>query len=143
MTQIDFYTNVPDRALTACTLASKALARGLRMMILTTDQGATQRLDALLWTQPSTGFLPHCRAHHRLAAVTPIILDHVAEPVIHEQILLNLRDELPPHFSRFERLIELVGADETGREQARARFRFYRDRGYGIRTHDLARNAGQ
>lgn len=143
MTQIDFYTGVGDRALTACTLAGKALARGMRMMILTADDGWTQRLDTLLWTQPATGFLPHCRASHRLAPLTPIILDHVAEPVVHEQILLNLRDDLPPHFSRFERLIELVGEDEEERQQARARFRFYRDRGYEIRTHDLARHANQ
>lgn len=143
MTQIDFYTNVADRALTACTLAAKALARGVRMMILTVDDAHTQRVDALLWTQPATGFLPHCRAHHRLAPLTPIILDHVAEPVVHEQVLLNLRDDLPPHFSRFERLIELVSGDATDREQARVRYRFYRDRGYEIRTHDLARHAGQ
>jgi len=143
MTQIDFYTNVNDRALTACTLAAKALSRGMRMMILTADGSQTQRMDALLWTQPAIGFLPHCRGQHRLAPVTPIILDHVAEPVVHEQILLNLRDELPPHFSRFERLIELVSADESDREQARTRFRYYRDRGYEIRTHDLARIGGQ
>jgi DNA polymerase-3 subunit chi len=142
MTQIDFYTNVPDRALTACALASKALARGMRMMILTADSAWTERLDSLLWQQPAIGFLPHCRAHHRLAPLTPIILDHVAEPVVHEQILLNLREDLPPHFSRFERLIELVGSDEAHRQQARTRFRFYRDRGYEIRTHDLTRAAG-
>ncbi len=142
MTQIDFYTNVGDRALTACTLAAKALARGLRMMLLTADEASTQHLDALLWTQPATGFLPHCRAHHRLAPVTPLILDHVAEPVVHEQILLNLRDDLPPHFSRFDRLIEVVSGDEAVRQQARERFRFYRDRGYEIRTHDLARDQG-
>ncbi|MCW5621839.1 MAG: DNA polymerase III subunit chi [Burkholderiales bacterium] len=139
MTQIDFYTNVANREHTACTLAAKALARGLRMMILTADNAWTERMDQLLWTQPATAFLPHCRAHHRLAGVTPIILDHVAEPVVHEQILLNLRDDLPPHFSRFERLIELVGSDDSDRQQARVRFRFYRDRGYDIRTHDLGR----
>jgi len=137
MTRIDFYTHVENRHPTLCALAGKALARGLRMMILTADGEATERVGRLLWTQPAIGFLPHCRAQHKLAAVTPIILDHVAEPVVHEQILVNLRDEAPPHFSRFERLIEIVGLDQAEREQARARFRLYRERGYEIRTHAM------
>jgi DNA polymerase-3 subunit chi len=137
MTQIDFYTHVESRYQTLCVLAGKALARGLRMMILTPHSEATEQVDRLLWSQPAIGFLPHCRAHHKLAGVTPIILDHVAEPVVHEQLLVNLCDQPPPHFSRFERLIEIVGLDDAEREQARARFRFYRERGYEIRTHDL------
>ena len=137
MTQIDFYVQVDSRLHTACSLAAKALSRGVRMMILTPDGGTTEQVDRLLWTNPPIGFLPHCRAQHRLAPVTQIILDHVAEPVVHEQILVNLRDEAPPHFSRFERLMEIVSRDEADRERARTRFRFYRERGYEIRTHDL------
>jgi DNA polymerase-3 subunit chi len=137
MTQIDFYIQVDNRMQTACVLAAKALSRGVRMMILTADSESTDRVDRLLWTNPPIGFLPHCRAQHRLAQVTPIILDHIAEPVVHEEILVNLRDEAPPHFSRFERLMEIVSHDEADRERARGRFRFYRERGYEIRTHDL------
>ena len=137
MTQIDFYVQVDSRLHTACSLAAKALSRGVRMMILTPDGATTEQVDRLLWTNPPIGFLPHCRAQHRLAPVTPIILDHVAEPVVHEQVLVNLRDEAPPHFSRFERLMEIVSRDEADRERARTRFRFYRERGYEIRTHDL------
>jgi DNA polymerase-3 subunit chi len=140
MTQIDFYIQAERRLHVACTLAAKALSRGLRMMILTANGEATEQVDRLLWTSPPIGFLPHCRAQHRLAAVTPIILDHVAEPVVHEHILVNLRDEAPPHFSRFERLMEIVTREESDRERARARFRFYRERGYEIRTHDLSRS---
>ncbi len=142
MTQIDFYTHVESKLQTVCALAGKALARGVRMMILTDGSAMTERVGHMLWSHPPTAFLPHCRAHHRLAAVTPIIVDHVAEPIVHEQILVNLRGEAPPHFSRFERLMEIVGTDAQDRELARSRFRFYRDRGYDIRTHDLGGSAG-
>lgn len=137
MTQIDFYTHVENKLLTLCTLAGKALTRNLRMMILTPDEEATARVDQFLWTQPAIGFLPHCGARHKLASVTPIIVDHAAEPVVHEQILVNLRDECPMMFSRFERLIEIVSLEPADRERARERYRFYRDRGYEIRSHDL------
>ena len=142
MTQIDFYTHVESRAQMACVLAAKALSRGVRMMILTPDSETTEKVDRLLWTHPPIAFLPHCRAQHHLAAVTPIILDHVAEPVVHEQILVNLRDDAPPHFSRFGRLMEIVSREAGDRERARARFRFYRERGYEIRTHDLSQPGG-
>src|SRR5262245_66441688 len=90
MTQIDFYVHVANKLQTLCTLAAKALARDVRMMVLTPDAEATEQVDRLLWSQPSIGFLPHCRAHHRLAPLTPIIVDHLADPVVHEQVLVNL-----------------------------------------------------
>jgi DNA polymerase-3 subunit chi len=142
MTQIDFYIHADSRLQIACSLAAKALKSGVRMMILTPDGETTERMGRMLYTSAPLSFLPHCRAQHRLAAVTPIILDHVAEPVVHEQVLVNLRDETPPHFSRFERLIEIVSQDEADRERARTRFRFYRERGYDIRRHDLGAVAG-
>ena len=108
------------------------------MMILTPDAQTTEQVDKLLWTQPAIGFLPHCRAHHRLAPVTPIILDHVAEPVVHEQVLVNLCGDLRRCSAASSALIEIVSLDEADRELARNRFRFYRDRGYEIRTHDLS-----
>ncbi|HXX11548.1 MAG TPA: DNA polymerase III subunit chi [Burkholderiales bacterium] len=138
MTQIDFYVHVANKLQTLCTLAAKALARDVRMMVLTPDAETTEQVDRMLWSQPSIGFLPHCRAHHRLAPLTPIIVDHLADPVVHEQLLVNLCPDSPAVFSRFERLIEIVSLDEADRTLARARFRFYRDRGYEIRTHDLA-----
>jgi DNA polymerase-3 subunit chi len=138
MTRIDFYIHVDNPLNTLCTLAAKALAKNVRMMILTPDAQTTDRVDKVLWSQPAIGFLPHCRAEHRLASVTPIIVDHVAEPIVHEQVLVNLCPEFPPVFSRFERLIEIVASNEAERDLARTRFRFYRDRGYDIHTHDLA-----
>ena len=41
-------------------------------------------------------------------------------------------------FSRFRRLIEIVGADEVDKAQARIRYKFYRDRGYEIKSYDAA-----
>jgi len=136
MTQIDFYV-VEDTQYTLCTLAAKALTKDTRMMILTPDAQTTERVDRLLWSQPAIGFLPHCGAAHRLAPLTPIIVDHLADPIVHDQLLVNLCPQAPAVFSRFERVIEIVGPGAVERDAARARFRFYRDRGYEIRTHDL------
>lgn len=137
MTEVLFYTHVEDKLQTACALTGKALARKMRVLLLTADAAATTNLSRLLWTVPATGFIPHCRSADRLAPQTPVIVDHMPEPLVHDQVLINLCPETPAFFSRFQRLVEIVGTDEGDREAARTRFRFYRDRGYEIRTHQL------
>src|SRR6476619_4887932 len=118
MTQVDFYTHVDSKLQTLCTLAAKALARKVRVLVLTPDAQTTEQVDRLLWVQPAIGFLPHCRSSHRLASVTPIIVDHVAEPIVHEQLLINLHAQCPPLFRRFERVIEIVTSEDADREAA-------------------------
>ncbi len=141
MTQIDFYFHVEDKLRTACTLSAKAYARGLRVLAYCADHEAGQKFSRLLWTAPPIGFVPHCTAGDKLAAVTPIIVDYEGKDPVHDDVLLNLRHELPPFFSRFQRLVEIVSIDEEDRRQARDRFKFYRDRGYEIRSHDLSKRA--
>jgi DNA polymerase-3 subunit chi len=141
MTQIDFYTHVEDRLATACRLAAKAFAQRLRMTVLCPGADAAARLDRSLWTFTATGFVPHCLAHDPLAPVTPVVVDADGSGPDHNEVLLNLRPEWPPLFSRFQRLIEVVSLEEEDRRLARERYRFYRDRGYEIRSHDLSRAA--
>ena len=141
MTLIDFYINSESRLATLSTLSVKALRQSARLFVLTDGPEGTDRVDRYLWTQPAIGFLPHCRAGDKRAAVTPIIVDHLADPVVHEQVLVNFSIDCSQVFSRFERLIEIVGLEEDDKSAARARFRFYRDRGYEIRTHDIAKVA--
>lgn len=138
MTQIDFYTNAPDKLGTACRLAAKAYALGNKVVALCPDEETAQRVDRMLWLAPATGFVPHCDSRSPLAPMTPIVIDYRGEEPIHDQVLLNLRDDWPPFFSRFERLVEIVSAEDNDKERARERYKFYRDRGYEIRIRDLA-----
>ena len=138
MTQIDFYTRVDDKLATACRLAAKAFAQGLRVLVLCPDGDSARRLDHLLWTTPAIGFVPHCTPADPLASVTPVIVDTADAEPPHDEVLVNLRVERPQSFSRFQRLVEIVTHDESDRASARERFKVYRDRGYEIRTHALS-----
>ena len=60
-----------------------------------------------------------------------------AEDPPHDQVLINLADERPATFARFERVIEIVTLDDADKALARERFRFYRDRGYELGIHKL------
>ena len=139
MTLIDFYVNAENRLATLSSLSVKAVRQNARLFVLTQDREATDRVDRYLWTQPAIGFLPHCQANHKLARRTPIIVDHLTDSLVHEQVLVNFSDDCSSVFSRFERLIEIVGLEEDEKVRARQRFKFYRDRGYELRAHDLSK----
>lgn len=139
MTQIDFYTNAADKFRIACVIAAKAYERGLRTLIYTPDSATSAKLDEMLWTTPALGFIPHCLAGDELAAVTPIVIDPRGEDVTHDDVLVNLCAERPPFFSRFQRLVEIVGLDDADKAAARERWRFYRERGYALDTHDTGK----
>lgn len=135
MTAIDFYTHVEDRLAVAARLVAKAAAAHGSARVLTPDAATTDALDRLLWIHPPTGFLPHCRMDSAIAAQTPVWIDHRLEHNGPAAVLVNLHPEPPPFFSRFERLAEIVGLDDAA--AGRERYKFYRERGYELRAHDM------
>ena len=138
MTSIDFYFNAEDRLQVACRLAAKAASQNTRMVIYAPDGDTASRIDKLLWTWQALAFVPHCAPHDPIAAETPIVIAAGEETPDGFGVLLNLASGAPPHFERFERLLELVGRDDEEKQAGRGRYRYYRDRGYKITDHDLA-----
>ena len=143
MTRIDFYFNAPDKLTTAVKLARKAYAARNRVLVYTRDAAQLDAFDRLLWSVPPTDFVPHCRTGHKLAAHTAILLTgdatFDAEAMPHHEVMMNLDGERPAQFSRYERLLEIVSRDDQDdRLRARARLKFYRERGYATNTVDLA-----
>jgi DNA polymerase-3 subunit chi len=135
VTSIDFYFNADDRLQVACRLAGKAVAKKQRLLIYAPDGDTAGKIDRMLWTWPAIGFVPHCAAHDPLAPETPVLIGGASDFPEGCGLLLNLAADCPPHFERFERLLEIV--DEGGKDAGRGRYRFYKERGYAINHHDL------
>jgi len=138
MTTIDFYTHVPDRLDVAAKIIAKAHAAHGSVRVLTPDAATTDALDRRLWLLPPTSFLPHCTLDSPLAAETPIWIGHSLEHAGPAAVLVNLHPAPPPFFSRFERLAEIVGTDEADAAAGRERWKFYKERGYEMRPHNLS-----
>ncbi|MGH8274473.1 MAG: DNA polymerase III subunit chi [Gammaproteobacteria bacterium] len=139
MTRVDFY--VTDAAGTlarerlACRVADKIAKLGHRLHIHVADKSELDRLDDLLWTFADAAFLPHARLGTDEDA--PITLDTTSAPDPAPEVLINLAGEIPPFFSRFPRVAEIVSGEAGAREAGREHFRFYRDRGYPLQHHKL------
>lgn len=134
MTKIYFYHNARDKLAAACSFLGKAYSQGKTFAVYAPDQEVAQTLDRLLWTQIPLGFIPHCFSDSPLADQTPILIANRAETLPAGQQLLNLGEEVPPDFSRFEHLIEIVGQEEDDKLQARRRFKYYKEMGLDIQS---------
>jgi DNA polymerase-3 subunit chi len=141
MTRIDFYSNAEPKLQVACRLVARFIQQQLRVVVYAPDENTARGFDKLMGTYQAIGFVPHCMAHHALAPETPVVIAREDVELVHYQVILNLHADSPPSFSRFERLVELVGAGDDDRQLARGRFRFYRDRGYEINHHDLSKSS--
>ncbi|MGE5094800.1 MAG: DNA polymerase III subunit chi [Betaproteobacteria bacterium] len=137
MTRIDFYHYAEDKLRFACRLATKAYESESRLVVYCRDRRTLEALDKALWTFQATRFVPHCFAGAPVAEETPIILAQSDEHLPHHDVLLNMDDEWPPFFSTFERMLEIVATDDEDKQRARARYAFYRKRGYDIRVNAI------
>lgn len=144
MTRIDFYLQQTPATASldtlVCRLVEKAFRQGHRTYVLTADAESAVRLDGLLWTFSGNSFVPHGvynDANVSEAESPPVMLGHREPPSTWHEVLVTLGPDVPGCFSRFERVAEMVGIEEQDKVRARERFRFYRDRGYTLETHEI------
>ena len=109
-----------------------------QVVVLVPAAEQADRLDKQLWLQPAGSFVPHCRVDSPLAGETPIIVSGSLASLGAHQQLLNLSDDVPPEFSRFEELVEIVTQAGPDKLHARERFKFYRERGYELHNQDIS-----
>ena len=134
-TRVDFYVlGVADpraRLTTACRIAEKAYALGLRVAVRTASPSETAEVDELLWTFSDRSFVPHAvwPAEPAVAEQTPVLIASGALPDSHRDVLVNLAAEPPPDPARFARICEIVGGDEDTKRRARRRWRGYSEAG--------------
>jgi len=138
LTQVFFYHGAADKIAAACALLSGAYAKKKPMLVFAPEKEIANSVDRMLWTQPALSFVPHCRADSPLAAETPILITDSLEALPQDERLMNLSQIVPPGFSRFQSLIEVVGQADDERAAARDRVKFYKDRGYEVRYFDLS-----
>lgn len=139
MTRVGFYvvqTEAAARRLhVAARLTDKAFARGHAIFLNCSSQAQAEEMDDLLWRFRADSFLPH-------GLVGSDNADRVAigwgqDPIGHDDLLINLDLAVPPFFSRFHRVAEVVTQDPQSLEALRASWSFYRERGFALEKHDI------
>ena len=140
MTEIKFFFNVDNKLNFACKMAKRAYDDGRKLIVYAPSPKLADEFDRLLWTFSQLSFVPHVRAGHPLAAETPIVIANDDSGLTHHDSLLNIGDDPPPFFSRFDALREVVSSNADDRARARERVRFYKSRGFDVQTKDMLAN---
>lgn len=145
MTRIDFYVLVGEDPLArlhlVCKLAEKAVGARQKVFIYSDSEQELDQLDQCLWDFRAMSFVAHQRlpAHHVPNATDddPVYLSS-GQPGNDRHLLINLAQEVPPFFSRFERTLEVVNEQNSVQSAGRLRYRFYQQRGYPLHHHKIS-----
>lgn len=139
MTQIEFFV-LPDqhseaRDRYACLQIEEAYQRGRRVFVQAADEAHASQLDALLWSYRDSSFIPHSIIGVEPSAAVQIGFGDSAGD--QHELLINLSNSVPPFFSRFEQVNEIVIQQDTVVEQTRTNYRHYKNHGYPLNHHNI------
>ena len=141
MTEVFFYSNVPNISEFIPRLLNKIFFLRRSAVISVMDYSIVEEITKKIWGFEETSFLAHTDITAD-AAYSPFVFDDKPS-VYHNDILINLKDEIPEGFSSFSRLIEIVPTEPNMRRNSRKKFSWLMERGYSIKVIDLAKGNSQ
>jgi len=141
MPRADFYLIAKPRfiekpLLLVCELARKAHDSGQSLLILVNSMTQAEVLDDLLWEFDPDAYIPHQIAgHDEDDDITPVLIVAPETDVPMRALVLNLRNA--PVMGQFDRVLEVVPADDSAREPLRARWKHYQSLGFELKKIDM------
>lgn len=140
MPRADFYLITKERfreepLLLVCELARKAHDAGLWTLVLARDTAQAEALDDLLWAFDSDAYIPHQIAGDDEDDAAPVLIATPDSDIPMRALVINLRDEAVA--GTFDRVLEVVPADDSARGPLRERWKQYQARGLELKKYDM------
>jgi DNA polymerase-3 subunit chi len=141
MARADFYLIAKPRfreqpLLLVCELAKKAVAADQPLLVLAESAAQAEALDELLWEFDPDAYVPHQIAGtDEDDDVTPVLIAAPGTDAPLRPLVLNLRAAPVP--AGFERVLEVVPADESARGPLRERWKHYQASGVEVNKFDM------
>jgi DNA polymerase-3 subunit chi len=124
-----------DPLLLVCELAKRAFASEQPTLILARSPTQAEALDEKLWEFDDNAFIPHQIAGDDDDAICAVLIAPPDVTTADRALVINLRDECAPGL--FERVLEIVPADEAERLGSRERWKTYKQAGFEVAKHDV------
>lgn len=124
-----------DPLLLVCELARRAFNARQPTLILVRSQEQAEELDEKLWAFDEAAFIAHQIAGDEDDAITPVLIVPPGVPTSDRALVINLREDCAPGL--FERVLEVVPADEKQRAGSRLRWKTYKAAGLELAKHDM------
>lgn len=140
MTRIDFYILTSSQEASrfdfAARLCEKAYRQNWRALILTPDEDAAGKVSQTFWHFRPESFLAHSILG-QTELPSSIRISAGADDADHHDLLINLTQAVPPMFSRFKRMAEIVVQSPDVLAGTRQNYSFYKKRGYPVITNNI------
>ncbi len=123
----------------ACKLVEKVYRSGQFCYVLTDNPQQSQQMDNMLWSFRPGSFIPHQLFRQQIPEFQQTIL--IGEQPIPEgwrQVVVNLSSLQPQQTEQCRRILEILDNSETTKQMGRNRYRFYKQSGLEITTHNMA-----
>ncbi len=127
---------VAQPLLLVCKLAEKAVQAGQPCLIFCESVEQADFLDDLLWEFDDDAFIPHQivgQEEDEDINDTPVLIVPPGVETGMRPLIINLRSAVPP--SGYQRVLEIVPAEESAREPARQRWLHYKQLGHALERH--------
>lgn len=139
--RIDFYLILDEKSeallRVTCRLAEKAYLAGHQIYIAVNSPSLQHQLDETLWTFRDISFVPHCFYGQTRVPQPPVQIGCQQNPHDMSDILINLTLTSLPFYSQFNRVIEIIPADEASKQAGRVLYRQYRADGCELTIHEV------
>ncbi|MGL5303957.1 MAG: DNA polymerase III subunit chi [Aeromonas sp.] len=116
----------------ACQLSAESWGAG-HIYLLCNDEAQALRLDELLWQLPAERFVPHQLQGE--SGMAPVEIGY-QPPKRRYARLINLANTTPLFAGHFAQVVDFVPTDEIQKQQARERYKHYRQAGHTLEMRD-------
>ncbi|MEW6990182.1 DNA polymerase III subunit chi [Colwelliaceae bacterium 6441] len=142
-TQVMFYILEPDEKtqsnkdkhylslLHGCFQAAHCYRQNQRVFIYSQDQQQAHQVDELLWSFEPDSFVPHNLVNEGQNKGSAVEISWQA-PTNRRPVLINLTSTVPHFAHQFSQIIDFVPSDEELKQNARERFKAYRQLGFQV-----------
>ncbi|UDG81036.1 DNA polymerase III subunit chi [Candidatus Hartigia pinicola] len=127
------HTGVEAHELLACEIASKMWRNGKRVLLACDTSEQAEKLDEALWAREPHRFIPHNLVGQGPIHGAPIVLCWPNQrDNTQRDILISLQSQFSDLSTVFYEVIDFVPLDQTLRQLARERYKFYRSIGFNV-----------
>ena len=115
----------------SCFQAAHFYRQNQRVFIFCQDQTQAHQVDELLWSFEPDSFVPHNLVNEGQKNGAAVEISWQA-PTNRRPVLINLTSTVPNFAHQFSQVVDFVPSDEHLKQNARERFKMYRQLGFQV-----------
>jgi len=106
--------------------------RNDKIFVLCNQKQILEQIDERLWHHSHKSFIPYSVEGESTQSSSNILLSTQGSQIASAKALINIGAELPERLNTLREIIEFVGTSEGEKENARLRFKQYRQLGFNV-----------